>query len=96
MKDKDLIQKVQQAIKRLGTYILIKKGNNLTKGTLFNSKEWQTFKNSNIIEDIKQLFYHGKISLGIIIWRRHLIGKKLKKKIFFFFFFFLFLNFKYI
>jgi len=74
-RDKELILKVQQAIKRLGTYVLVKKESNLTKGILFNSKEWQTFKDSDIIDDIKQIFYYGKISLGIIIWRRHLIGE---------------------
>ncbi|KAL6608399.1 hypothetical protein LY90DRAFT_500679 [Neocallimastix californiae] len=67
------LQQILEDLSQIGDFNF---GNNLTKGTLFNSKEWQTFKNSNIIEDIKQLFYHGKISLGIIIWRRHLIGKK--------------------
>eukprot|EP00833_Pecoramyces_ruminatium_P011827 jgi/Orpsp1_1/1185859/evm.model.c7180000095663.1 len=75
-KNNDLIIKVQQYIKRLGTYILVKKGSNLTKDILFDSDEWQSFKNSDIIEDIKKLFYYGKISLGIVIWRRHLIESK--------------------
>jgi len=74
-KDNNLVLKIQQYIKRLGTYIIIKKGSRIHKGIPFDPEQWQQFKDSDIIEDIKSCFYYGNILLGIVIWRRHLMGK---------------------
>ena len=78
-KDNNLVLKIQQYIKRLGTYVIMKKEGSINSGIPFNSKEWQLFKDSDIIEDIKKCFYYGKILLGIVIWRRHLMGMYLKR-----------------
>ncbi|KAJ3224738.1 Kinetochore-associated protein 1 [Clydaea vesicula] len=77
----DLRTVVVKTIKKFGTFILLhcnKTMNELVlKDENFDANEWQKFRSLDLLELLKDFFRLGKLSEGILVWRRHNLDENL-------------------
>ena len=76
----DLVRKVHGAIRRLGTYQLINANPFLDEEVDsevggFDGKEWQRFRTSDMVGEMRDYARVGNLRAIVLIWRRHHLGE---------------------
>ena len=63
----------------LGTFLLVNgslcKVSETPDDVKFNSFQWQVFRCLDMVSECREYIREGKIQSGVIIWRRHCLGK---------------------
>ncbi|KAJ3048663.1 hypothetical protein HK097_010321 [Rhizophlyctis rosea] len=82
----DAVQKVYGGIRRLGTYQLIH-ANPASEDEVddeageFDGKEWQRFRTSDMVAEMRDYVRVGNLRAVIVIWRRHHLDENLLNKL---------------
>lgn len=72
-----LITKAHQAVKRFGTFQLLTHGSEQGEmvASSFSAGEWHRFRVGALLDEVKSAFARGRIKDGIVLWRRHYMGR---------------------
>lgn len=87
-----VVSAVHQAIKRFGTWQLIRFGSEKVYGEngewedhdddeVFDGNEWQRFRVADMIGEMRRLVGMGNMAMAVMVWRRHRLGKLLQSGI---------------
>ncbi|RUS30178.1 hypothetical protein BC938DRAFT_479767, partial [Jimgerdemannia flammicorona] len=80
-----VLSAVYQAVRRLGTWQLIRFGSDDENGEVdgdederaFDGKEWQRFRVANMVGEMRRLVGMGKMAMAVVVWRRHRLDENL-------------------
>jgi hypothetical protein len=70
------IATVCRAIRRLGTYVLLRGTLSLDSPDAWDGEDWQGFRMASMASEIREYLADGDVEGALLMWRRHHLGKR--------------------